>query len=248
MALYGQKEERKMMGNLNRIGERVMEISEDSEFIRENFSFLDEENFSKFSHARVIYANLPYGRLFIEGYVLTQDMFDKYEKGGNPGVPGEDFKLFLLYAKPETFNDLLIILRVYFSLIYGKYVVPLLPLKPFSSQDPIVDTILHETNGHLVWVYQLEKLIGLFEPNIATIMDQVKAVRRRDETVFEWMATKFVCNGLTLKDIVEKQMLLGQVHRPEMQAAFKLYRLLFTDEIDDAKETIEGGNDEMARL
>jgi len=248
MALYGQKEERKMMKNIDKIGEQVMKISEGPEFIRENFSFLDEEDFSKFSYARVIYANLPHGRLFIYSYVLTQDMFDEYEKGGNPGVPGEDFKLFLLYAKPKTFNDLLIILSVYFSLVYGKYVVPLLPLKPFPSQGPIVDMILRETNGHLVWVYQLEKLIGLFEPNIATIMDQVKAVRRRDETVFEWMATKFVCNGLTLKDIVEKRMLLGQVHRPEMQAAFKLYRLLFTDEIDDAKETIEGGNDEMARL
>jgi len=236
-----------MMKNLDKIGEQVMEISEIFKLIRENISFLDEESFSKFSHARVIYANLPHGRLFIDGYALTQDMFDKYEKGGNPGVPGEDFKLFLLYARPETFNDLLVILRVYFSLIYGRHVNPVLPLKPFSSQNPIVDTILHETNGHLVWVYQLEKLIGLFEPNIATIMDQVKAVRMRDETIFEWMATKFVCNDLTLKDIVEKRMLLDQVHWPKMQAAFKLYHLLFIDKIDDAKETI-GGGDEMARL
>ena len=237
-----------MMKNIDKIGEQVMKISEASKLIRENFSFLDEEDFSKFSHARVIYANLPHGRLFIDGYVLTQDLFDKYEKGGNPGVPGEDFKLFLLYAEPETFNDLLIILRVYFSLIYDQHVNPILPLKSFSSQNPIVDTILHETNGHLVWVDQLERLIGLFEPNIATIMNHAKAVREKDPAVFEWMATKFVCNGLTLKDIVEKRMLLGQVHRPEMQAAFKLYRLLFTDETDNVKETIEGGNDEMARL
>ena len=235
------------MKNVDKIVEKVIKISEDREFIRENFSFMDEESFSKFSHARVVYANLPHGRLFIDGYVITQNTFDENEKGISP-TAGEDFKLFLLYAQPKTFNDLIINLTIYFSLICGKYATPLLPLKPFPSYDPVVDTILRESNGHLLWVYQLEKLIGLFEPNIVTIMDQVKAVRRRDETVFEWMATKFVCNGLTLKDIVEKRMLLGQVHRPEMQAAFKLYRLLFTDETDNVKETIEGGSDEVARL
>ena len=220
-----------MMKNLDKIVEKVIEISEDPEFIKENFSFLGEENFSKFSHARIIYVNLPHGRLFIDGYAMTPDTFDKYEKSGHPGVPGEDFKIFLLYAMPKTFNDLLIILRVYFSLIYDKYAETTLPLQPFPSQYPVVDLILRETNGYLVWIYQLEQLIGLFEPNNATIMNHVKAVREKAPAVFGWMATKFVSEGLTLLNIVEKRMLLGEVHRPKMQAALRLYRLLFTNKI-----------------
>lgn len=212
----------KTMKNLDTIVDRVIKISEDYEFIKENFYCLNEENFQ---YARIIYANLPNGRLFIDGYIDTQDSFTEHEKAG------EDFKLFLLYAQPKTFNELVVIMTIYPSLIYGDHVLPFLPLKPFPSQSLGVDEILCESNGHLVWVYQLEKLIGLFEPNTASIADRVKAVRIKDPAIFEWMATKFVCNGLTLKDVVEKRTLLAGVYRPRMHAAFRLYRLLFTDEL-----------------
>jgi hypothetical protein len=220
------------MKGLDKIVERVMKVSEEPKFIREKFVFWEEEELSKCTHARVIYAELPNNRLFIDGYVMEQKDFEHFEKGIRLG-PKEDFRNFLQSGHPKTFNDVLVLLTIYFSLEdhstvdNNRYA---LPLKPFPLKDPIVDSILYESKGYLMWKYQLEKFIGLFESDIDVINRLTPMIRLRKHLGFEWLKTKFIRKGISLKNVFEERMILDRVYQPKMHSAFRLYNVLFPSE------------------
>ena len=218
------------MKGLDRIRECVIKVSEDSKFIDENIPTWNEGS-PECPHARIIYAELPHTRLFIDGYVMSQKDFEVLEKGIRIGFK-EDFKNFLQAGNLKTFNDILVLLTIYFSLDDHATVDNgrcSLPLKPFPVQDPVVDSILYESKGYLMWQYQLVKFIGLFESDIDIINRISPMIRLRKQLDFEWLETKYIHTGLSLKKVFEERMILDRVYQPKMHSAFRLYNLLFSD-------------------
>jgi len=86
--------------------------------------------------------------------------------------------------------------------------------------------LLKETNGWLVYNYQLEKLFMM-----ATCNDEEKAKEFRRNINKKFQAkTKEICNmkvfGMTLNDIISERMKLGVVYPPHFNGAYKLYQYL----------------------
>jgi hypothetical protein len=146
----------------------------------------------------------------------------------------EDFRVFLQKAHPQTFNDLVLLLAIYFSLkdhARPEFNKIALPLAPFGVQDPIIDDILAESKGYLIWVYQLEKIFGLFERDTDKIKTLVRDFRRSIAYANEWVSSQSLTENKCLKEIIEERMLLGQVWAPvKTYAALRLHRLLFAGE------------------
>jgi len=220
------------MKNLDTIVERVMDISEDPAFVLRYLSddlyvFTGGSIFSDCTQVHMIYAELPDDRFFIHGYPIYQDSDDFWKKEVI-GFQG-NLKKMLTGWQPKTFNDLLVLLSFYFCSSENKFISP---PEPFPRQGSIVDDILSETRGYLLWTDQLERLIGIFEQNGKIRKELVRNSYGLRKNIFqEWASTKFLDNGLNLQDVVNERTISSLITaQPPTAIAYRLHKLLFSDE------------------
>ncbi len=225
------------MKNLDTIVERVRDISEDPAFIAEHLredltSLKDSEMPSDSIYVCVIYAELPHRRVFIHGYLLEQHQVELWKKGG---WLADDLKNFIKAWQPKTFSDLCMVFSFYTASLFKDYTITaedkFAMAEPFPSQNPIVDSILSETKGYLLWDYQMEKLIGIFEPSGKVRREIIKDSYLRRDAFQKWASTKILDNSLSLYDVIEQRMISSPIVQPPMAIVYRLYRVLFSDEL-----------------
>ena len=139
------------MRNLDKVSEIVLKRS-DREEVDKEFSNYGEAYLKDHPIARIIVVKKT---RFVHGYLLSDDEFLN-EEDGRFGERN-DFKEFLVKWEPKNFADLLIILAFYY-----RRTIDMEVLKQYPAHDPVIDSILADSRGHLLFFYQLEKLIGLF--------------------------------------------------------------------------------------
>ena len=144
-----------------RLVEEVFAIQDRLEMARAFFPIVD--NIDSFQYAHCIYL-AGEKDLFVDGY-----FFDDDDDWG-PRTPGfrSHFQEYLEAAKPVRFKDYLFLTDLY------RLVLDRLSPKDLSASDlvelserkfdpvPIVDEILEDSRGFLLWRWQLESLVRAF--------------------------------------------------------------------------------------
>jgi len=225
------------MKSLDRLIERVIDVSEDHQFMKENWShFGDKDGVLNNSYAHAIYADLPGGPFFIHGWIIAPRWIevkneykeDPCQEDTQPGF--KDYLRNLLEeGQPKTFNDLTMLLTMFFSCCCSKRTEKLpLPLKQYPIQHPILDDLLFESKGFLIYNHQLENVIRLFERDSQCVEELVHKFKFNRDATLAWMSTKCFYDGLNLKDVVEKRMMKIGLFPAPLDIATRLYWLLFS--------------------
>jgi len=94
------------------------------------------------------------------------------------------------------------------------------------DKNPHLDKLFKETNGWLIFDYQLEKLYLMSINN-----NEDKAIQfRKNINKKLYSKTEKFCKteifGTSIKDILSERMKLGVVYRPQFDGAYKLYQYL----------------------
>ena len=241
--------ETKIMNNLDTIVERVVKISDDLSSVRKFLSFIGtEEDLAKASHVHLITADLPTGIRFLHGFFMDQaDEHLKedpdFQRGMEVGTR-HDLVNILRRGKPQTFDDLLML--VTFFLYSGPHNLDQLPVRPFVSNgsfaNRVLDEILSKSRGYVVWGYETERLMAIFERDSGVRRDLLRDFRLLRPRATEWMAQQSFDEHLSLKEAIEQRswVRLPVAQYPPMSFAFRLYTLLFSNEFVAASD--QGGH------
>ena len=171
-------------------------------------------------------ANSPFIHcIYLDGgskYAVTEIFTECY--CGYIGYSTE-FSEYIKREKPLTFMDFLFLIKAYHDLIMLKEIsindLPKLRDTNFRKIG-IVDEILNNSSGRLLWVHQLEELIGIFSASRLKNIELVQRIRARHTDAYDIISgMKF--NEISVADIIDERAIDGNIDFPNMRGASLLY-------------------------
>ncbi len=156
-----------------------------------------------------------------------------------------DFVEYLLTHQPASYADLLFLTRMYH---YRDFVTCVGgESEHISSQaghrqrgtlrsptGRIIEDMLRDSRGHILWHFQLEGIFNLFIPLQCRCKDLRMGIGRKDPTAFATMKSIQIESNLTLYDLVVSRMLklsngeMLYTYPADFRGARVLYELLVT--------------------
>ncbi len=137
------------------------------------------------------------------------------------------FRSYIEINKPKCFMDLLILIEFNWLGIERAQEFQKDFKSPSFRAVPIVDELLKESNGFLLWDYQIIKLYSLFNGEMEKAVSFQKNYNQK-RIEFEDVAEKLLFNnGITLADVIYERSILGLAKKPKLKGAYNLYKLLF---------------------
>lgn len=199
-----------------------------------NLGILTEEVFEISANARKAMTLLPSGHDgdFEKGVLLhavyTSDdakLIYHYKFEGSESDVKRSFKdelsYFIKEYKAEGIKDFLFFLGI-FCPIRADPTIKTISQYNFRKH-PIVDDILAESKGLLLWDYQMECLCGLFCDIARGAVNLRKGLNIRDPRCEE-MAKKYKFNeDLSLYDVINERMVMDFTGQPNYRGAYNLY-------------------------
>tara|TARA_B100001964_G_C14115689_1_gene545973 strand:- start:159 stop:788 length:630 start_codon:yes stop_codon:yes gene_type:complete len=208
------------MKNLNKIKETLFKIEpKNISFVKKLLPVIAEEiDCGGYNYAYAIY--IDDSKPCIDGYIYKGDDKEKTFKSS------KKFRKWLESNKPKCFKDILFCFDTYFCGRKGRMDKINLK-KPSFKANPVVDDLLRESNGFLLWDYQIIKLYCLFDLDREKA-DMFRKYFNKKRREFEEIAGKLLFNnGMTLKDVIWERSILGVVKAPNLKGSYDLYKLLF---------------------
>ena len=158
-------------------------------------------------------------------------------------LPEISFRDFMCRWNPQTWKDLLLACEVHHMYIswwldhFGNALSGATWDDPLSSWPrfkplPVVDALLADSRGALVWAHQIEALYDLFEPQLSSAhlfriaVSKKKAEAFRAEA-FEEARGMIFPDGRSLADIVQESMIFGITKHLNARSASILMPHLF---------------------
>ncbi len=170
------------------------------------------------THAYVIYIDDD-SKSYVDGVLFQADDEETFEQGTK-------FRNLISRSQPQCLKDILLLLEIYCcDMDYAhKY------LEKFNNPSfktvTIVDELLKESNGFLLWDYQIINLYRLFDED-SKKADSFLRCFNENMTGFRKIAEKLLFNnGVTLDDVIWERSILGHVKTPKLKGAYNLYRLI----------------------
>lgn len=140
------------------------------------------------------------------------------------------FEDFIQSNQPKCFNDILFLLDIYHcnTKHFPRVSVADIQNTKFTYV-PIVDELLKESKGFLIWKHQLENLYLLFNHNreeVDKFCSGISALKTPE--IFNIAKSLKFDNGISLEDVINERMALSFVKRPNIRGAFELNNLLLS--------------------
>lgn len=92
-------------------------------------------------------------------------------------------------------------------------------LTPTFDSLPLVDALLRDSHGVLLWHHQLEALLGLFVRSAGDPATLRKGIAARRAAAFERVRAFELAPGVTLEDVIEERMTFGATVRANLYGA-----------------------------
>jgi hypothetical protein len=135
------------------------------------------------------------------------------------------FSEYLKRSAPQTFKDFLFLLDFYRGRRVGRSVGDIFDLMSHVfPKIQIVDEILEDSRGLLLWHHQLEHLFRAFYDDITKVVRLRKQINAKVPDAFD-IAESLKFDGISLADIVEERMVLGFTVSPNVKGASTLYKM-----------------------
>lgn len=222
-----------MLRDLDRITERVVKISDDLPFVRKFLNFLGTEtDLSKATHVHLITSDTRY----LHGWFLeANDPWLKdqpnWEREMDVG-PRHDLVDILKKGNPQSFDELLML--VTFFLYAGPRNWDLIPVKSYigtgSLPDRVLDEILSKTKGYVIFGFQTERLMAIFERDSGVRRDLLREFRLFRPNAVDWLSKQRFDDGQSLLDVITRRTWVRPVSSPPMGFSFRLASLLFSND------------------
>lgn len=198
------------MKNLDKITERIIDVSSEQELAKSLFPVLGGKNL-KYCYA--VYSNNGKYSPII-GY-LTNEL-----EGVNVSFKNE-LKVFIEKYNPKSFNDFLFFVDIY-SRFNSQPAIEDVCERKFKSNG-MVEDILKDSRGLLIWHYQLENLIRLFYSDNEHVVRLRKDINAKKAEAWELAKKLSFSDELTLYDIISDRMAVDITRNPNIQGAYNLF-------------------------
>lgn len=206
--------------NLDKIREEILEIKSNSAVVKNLFSWQGDLNYYKFAYA--VYVDSK-EKLFIEGYWLN-DLEEVQRWRGYK----EELKAFLKKHSRPTLTDLL-----FFNDAYNRCRSYGIETRSIYSRrfkaNEVVDNILKDSRGVILWHHQLEHLLRLFYVDSRKVIQIREGLncKRRDY----WKLTEKLHfdNNTSLCDVLNERAILSDrslTIPPRYKFAYNLFNAL----------------------
>jgi hypothetical protein len=144
----------------------------------------------------------------------------------------KELKIFIERHEARTFTDFLFFVSL--ASPFSSYTVDLTVYNPTVEmlsnysfeQDPVVEGILKDTRGLLLWNYQLDNLLGLFSDHSKWIRRMAKGINTRDSRVENKVRQLKINNKASLLDLINERMVMGFTNEPPTRGAYILFKTL----------------------
>jgi hypothetical protein len=139
----------------------------------------------------------------------------------------DELARYLHRYKPETFMDYLFFIEIYSRSKLGYLSIEELYNRKFREHE-IIDNILKDSHGFLLWDYHLENLIRLLliEPNSERTTEIRRKLNVKDQAYWNLAKELKLSNGLCLYDILDERTILGCTSYPQFRFAYNLFQLI----------------------
>lgn len=188
------------------IVEKVFEVTSEAKLAKSLFSHLSD--WQEYRYARAIYVDGESPSL-VDGYLT-----DSHETLGFK----TDFRNYLDQIQPLGFLDHLFAVDYYKLRRTTKDLT--LPNKTFDYV-PVVDDILTDTRGFLLWHHQLEWLFRAFFDDTAKVVRLRKRINAKKPEAFE-LAGSLMLDNMSLENVIWERMALGYTVFPNVKGALAL--------------------------
>lgn len=147
-------------------------------------------------------------------------------------VEPNNFSDYFQKYNPQNFNDTLFLLDMYSGLVLRKMpkdIDSLLINRDYGSKTAfygILESFLKDSNGILLWNYQLEKICGLVYRKPDDIVSLRKNLNSRKPYAWKILEDFKLDEKKTLRDFVEERMVFGFAKSPNIHGARALYELI----------------------
>jgi hypothetical protein len=159
----------------------------------------------------------------VEFLTVTEGLANRPEEI-NLGNFKSALRIFREKYRPQRFMDYLFFVDVYPIFKNQPKVEEL--CQPEFKEYYIVDELLKDTRGFLLWHYQLENLINLFFGKSDKAMDLCRGINAKYPEALEKAKQLRFTEGLKLFDVISERMILGATKYPNIEGAHNLYRMM----------------------
>jgi hypothetical protein len=145
----------------------------------------------------------------------------------------EDLEAFLKKHKSKNFTNILFFLDMRHSCKVLNLEISDVLKRKFEIKSEIIDGILKDSKGFLLWRYQLENILRLFYVTRDDIQGFIKSLIRKEEKCLRECKKLKLSEGVSLKDILDDRLLLSDrmaVIPPRILFARNLYNLVLDGE------------------
>jgi len=159
-----------------------------------------------------------YGRHGDKPYLLTEYDLSNYDEKKIGSRIGQ-----ITFNKEPIFSEVLLQFEL---VVWFQQTKPTIIIERHKfQQDKLLDNILAESSGMLLWCHQAEVLFRLFGMSHS---DASKAVESMLKDTAEWknIAAQYkFYDGRTLEDVITERMIFGYIKRPHYLGAYNLYKV-----------------------
>lgn len=136
-----------------------------------------------------------------------------------PGLR-DDFRRHWQRHAPQQFSDVAFVIDTYrLGLLWSRPV----ELEHDFQALPVVDDLLRNSHGILLWHHQLENLYRLFEIRTGEAAAFRKGINAKKVEPAEIAKQMHFASGRSLIDVIRKRMIFGVTSYPSLRAARLLY-------------------------
>ena len=204
--------------NLETIKERVFNVRKHPDLAKKLFPEFGSIKTSFFKKAYAIY---------IDDGIITPVcgyLTDWSKKAEEPGFK-DGFRAYLARYRPENFADTLFVLDAYFLSMQSLGYPYRWEFCKFKKVE-VVDDILGESKGILLWHHQMEQLFSCFFQEYDKDVELRKAVNKKGTEIFELAERLKFDYETTLNDVIRERMIFPVTCNPHFSGAHTLFRHL----------------------
>lgn len=99
-----------------------------------------------------------------------------------------------------------------------------------STAAGVIESMLKDTRGVLLWHHQLEDMVNLFVRDRTEIMALRKGINAKRPEAIEFLTQILIEKDLTFLDFIQNRMICGYTHHPNVTGASVVYELLCSAE------------------
>ena len=203
------------------IRERIFDVKKESELVMKLFPEVDDVMGYESAYA-----------VYVSNDDIHPIFGDLSTKRADEWRPRTGFQAHLKKHQPKCLTDLVFLIDSYHLGVNR----PEYSLDSGLFRDMgVVDDILKDSKGTLLWHYQLDHLFGCFYQDWNRVIELRKDINRKKTEVFDLAEKLKFAQGTTLNDVIRERMIFSVTSPPNFRGALVLFQHLAINHLNSKR-------------